>query len=160
MIDAARQRLAGNLRFVFPRRFITRPEGLPGEDYAGITDEVFKTMAADGKFALIWRAHGLSYGISRSIEDDLALGRTVVVNVSRGVITEARKRYPVMVALIAAQPHTLAERLAKRGRETAEQIKDRLSRSAAYQVAGDDVIEIANDGPLERAVAAFLDVLG
>jgi ribose 1,5-bisphosphokinase len=159
LIDQARQRLMGDPRFVFPRRVVTRPAGMPGEDYEAISPEAFEAKRGEGDFALSWRAHGLCYGIPKSIEDDLAAGRCVVVNVSRSVIAQARLLYPVHVALITAPNPVLAERLGQRGRETAQQIEERLSRSQVYRVEGADVTEIVNDGQLELAVREFLKLL-
>ena len=40
-----------------------------------------------------WEAHGHFYALPRSIDRDLAAGRTVVANVSRAVIAAIRDRY-------------------------------------------------------------------
>lgn len=144
----ARQHLAGSRQVVFPRRVITRPPG-PGEDHVPVTEGEFITR----RFALSWSAHGLRYGIPAEIEDDLAAGRIVVVNVSRSVIAETRRRYPCMVVEITAPACILAKRLAARGRESAAEIEARLQRDAAPAEAD---VTIINDGPPQQAGAIFL----
>ncbi|MFN3400028.1 MAG: phosphonate metabolism protein/1,5-bisphosphokinase (PRPP-forming) PhnN [Ferrovibrio sp.] len=160
LLDGARAALAGRDDILFPRRVITRAAGLGGEDYISVSESDFATMAASGAFALHWPAHGLHYGIPASIDADLAAGRQVVVNVSRAVIDQARAKYPnLLVLAINASPDVLRARLQKRGRESAEDIEERLQRAAAYRLDGPDVVQLNNDGPLTEGIAAFVALL-
>ncbi|HAT34823.1 MAG TPA: phosphonate metabolism protein/1,5-bisphosphokinase (PRPP-forming) PhnN [Rhodospirillaceae bacterium] len=160
LIDGARVALAGEVGFVFPQRTITRAADAGGEDHRTITSDRFAAEAAAGKYALSWQAHGLDYGIPVSIADDLSQGRSVIVNVSRGVLDAARQKFGrVRVLSIRASEQTLAARLADRGRESAEDIEQRIRRAAAYDVIGSDVIEIFNDGSLKDAIERVTAVL-
>lgn len=160
LLDGARAQLAGDPTFVFPRRFITRPGSVPGEPSHFLTEEAFRDIETAGGFALSWAAHGLNYGIDGGVLADLARGRTVAVNVSRTVIEAARQRFArLTVVVVTAPADVLAARLERRGRETADEIAERVARAALGLPTGPDVVTIDNDGPLERAVAAFIAVL-
>jgi len=77
------------------------------------------------------------------------------VNLSRGVLDEARRLFPGMRVLsLTARPEVLAMRLSGRGRETAEDIAERLARAQEFAVSGDDVIRLDNSGSLAESVAA------
>lgn len=157
VIDAARRRLDGDPRFAFPRRVVTRPAGAGFEDHVAAAPAEFAALDAAGAFVFAWEAHGIRYGIPAAIADDLAAGRSVVVNLSREAVVAARARFPTVVVEITAPVPVLAERLARRGRETAAEIRERLSRAEAVPVDADRVV--VNDGPLERAVDAFAAIL-
>lgn len=159
LMAGARTRLAADLRFVFVRRTITRPAEAGGEDHTPATRESFLAARDAGGFALWWEAHGLLYGIPRTIEDDLAAGRVVVANLSRAAIAEASTRYPVRVLLITAPTEVLARRLAARGRESAEDIARRLSREVPTIPGGIAVETIQNDGDVEEGVARVVGAL-
>ena len=160
LMDGLRAALSGRDDVVFPRRTITRAAGLGGEDYIAVSESEFAAMVARGAFALFWPAHGLQYGIPASIDADLGAGRQVVVNVSRGVIDEARAKYPgLLVLAINASPEVLRSRLQGRGRESVADIEARLQRAAAFQLDGTDVVQISNDGPLAEGVAALVTLL-
>lgn len=160
LLDGARAAPAGHDDIVFPRRVITRAAGLGGEDYIAVSEADFAAKAASGAFALHWPAHGLHYGIPASIDSDLAAGRQVVVNVSRGVIDAARAKYANLLVLsINASPDVLRPRLQQRGRESAADIEARLQRAAAYRLEGPDVVTLNNDGPLAEGIAAFVALL-
>jgi ribose 1,5-bisphosphokinase len=160
LIAAARAALAEDPRFAFPRRLITRPVEAGGEDHIEVSPAAFEMARAEGAFSLHWKSHGLAYGISKRIEEALAAGRNVVVNVSRGVVEEARRRLsPVKVILVTAPVAVLAERLARRGRESAAEVAERLRRAGYPAPEGPDVVTIDNGGKLEDAVAAFVAVL-
>jgi phosphonate metabolism protein PhnN/1,5-bisphosphokinase (PRPP-forming) len=134
LLNFARAELAQHADIVFARRVITRPADVT-EDHEPVSEAEFATQ----DFALSWQAHGLSYGIRKDIEADLAAGRQVVANVSRGIIPQARETYRCLVVEITASPEILAVRLAQRGRETAEDIAARLRRTVA-QTQADAVI--------------------
>jgi ribose 1,5-bisphosphokinase len=156
IMGGARAALADDPAIVFARRAITRPAEAGGEDHEPVDEAVFATLP----FLLHWRAHGLRYGIPARYGDDLAAGRTVVANVSRTVLDEARIAYPpVLVASIEASTPVLAARLAARGRETADDIAQRLERAGAFTPAGADVERVLNDGALADAVATFTALL-
>lgn len=159
LLDGAKTALAGDPGYAFPRREITRPAEAGGEDHIAVSPETFAAREAAGGYALCWRAHGLAYGIPSGVDAMLAEGRTVVVNASREVLGTARGRYPgLRIVSIVADPARVAERLARRGRETPEEIAGRLARAPA-PVSGADVVEVRNDGTREEGLAAFLAAL-
>ena len=151
---------AGDSSVVFPRRFVTRLSNPDAEDHVSLTEMEFALAVAEGAFALWWRAHGNSYGIGRFIESHLDSGATVVVNCSRASVADAYERFGnVTVAEISAPEDVLVARIVARGRETPDQARERVQRKVPDYPAGVRVVRITNDGPLERAVARFCDVL-
>ncbi|ANI02419.1 phosphonate metabolism protein/1,5-bisphosphokinase (PRPP-forming) PhnN [Pseudomonas putida SJTE-1] len=160
LIDASREQLA--LAGVeIARRVITRSAEAKGEAAQGVTPEQFETLRAQGAFAIHWRANGLDYGIPRQVDQWLAAGRAVLVNGSRAYLPEARQRYPDLLAvLVKVKPEVLRQRLLARGRETAEEVEQRLVRSARLQAAADPSVHVLdNSSTLEAAVAAFVSLL-
>ncbi|MDK3019001.1 phosphonate metabolism protein/1,5-bisphosphokinase (PRPP-forming) PhnN [Pseudodonghicola flavimaris] len=143
------------------RRVITRAETAGGEAFTGVSPERFEQMEAAGAFALSWRAHGLAYGIPVQIAAARRGARGVLVNLSRGVLTEAAARFPDLIVLaLSADPAVLAARLAARGREDAEDRARRLIRAAAPLPAGlPRVVALDNSGSLEATVTAALSLL-
>lgn len=142
------------------RRTITRQADAGGEEFEALSLAAFEAAEAAGAYALSWRAHGLAYGIPSGVREVLDRGQDAVANLSRGVLAEARRVFPGMAVLaLTARPAVLAERLAARGRETAADVERRLARAGDYTVAGDDVIVVPNDGPVDTTVAAVLAAL-
>jgi ribose 1,5-bisphosphokinase len=128
LIDGARALLERDPRFVFPTRMITRHVDRDGEQHVQIAEAAFEQMQKSGAFYLSWKAHGHCYGLPADIASHLATGRTVVANVSRSVIDEARAKAPhVSVVHVTAPKEVVAERLRQRNRERAEEIEERLS---------------------------------
>jgi len=154
LLDAAKRALVDDPRFRFVRRVITRPTEAGGEAHEAVTDTEFATR----NFALSWHAHGLSYGIPADIAADLTAGRVVVANVSRGVIAEAVRRFPVRVIEVTAPPDVLAARLATRGRESAAEVAARLARNVAL-TDGVEIQTVVNDTTMESGAARFLAAL-
>ena len=160
LIAGVRAALKGDIRFVFPRRAITRPQVIGAEDSETMAPGAFAAAMAAGAFALAWRAHGFRYGIPMSIEAALGHGRHVIINVSRSVISEARQRYqPLRIVEVWAPPEVLAERLAARGRETGTEIDQRLARASSATVEGLDVTRIDTTGPVAESLEKFLKIL-
>lgn len=160
LIAGARAALAGHPGYVFPRREITRPVKPGDEPHVAVSEAEFHRRHQAGRYALAWKAHGLSYGVPADIVDELAAGKAVVVNVSRTIVADARRRFgTVHVARVHAEKEALRQRLAARGREAGESIEARLARAAAYAVCGPNEIAIDNNGSSEQAVAAFVAFL-
>ncbi|UHC14943.1 phosphonate metabolism protein/1,5-bisphosphokinase (PRPP-forming) PhnN [Methylobacterium currus] len=152
LLRLAREALAGEPRYVFPRRLVTRPPSAH-EDNEPIGEEDFSEGEAAGRFTLSWRAHGLGYALPGSCAALARDGHVVVCNVSRRVVGEARRRLPaVTVVEVTAPPEVLAARLAARGRREDGDLGARLARSAS--VTADLVV--MNDGPPEAGAAKLL----
>lgn len=127
LIRLARVALAHEPDIVFPGRVVTRASSAPDEEEA-ITPEAFHASRAGGGYALVWHAHGLDYAVPAAIDHDVDRGRTVVINASRTVIDDARRRYrEVAVVLIDAPADVRAARLALRARD--RDVAERLARS-------------------------------
>lgn len=159
VIEAARERLAGDpARFVFARRVITRPAG-PAEDCEFATEERFAAEEARGAFALSWRAHGLAYGIPADAAERVRRGAVVVANVSRSVLGQLDARFPRAAVVRVTVPEDVRRaRLAARGREDDAALAARLTREDPAPGRPAD-LEIVNDGTLAEAgdaLAAFL----
>lgn len=160
LIDAARTALSDDDTVVFPRRDITRPADAGGENHVPVDLDTFTARQTAGRYALSWSAHGHGYGVPASIIDNLSAGRSVVVNVSRGVLDTAREQFPpVHVLSLTVPDNVLRDRLHARGRETREVIEQRVARAGAFAVSGDDVSVVVNDGPLEQTIERFLFIV-
>lgn len=158
LIAAAREALAGDDHYVFPRRVVTRPPSA-AENNRELDPAAFAKTEARGGFAMSWSAHGLSYGLPVSIDADIAKGRTVLCNVSRTVVDALRERYGnVLVVAVMADPAVLAARLAGRKRDEDGDLAGRLERSATVG-GGDPDRSIDNSGPLESATEDFLEAV-
>lgn len=151
---------AHDSRLSLVRRVITRPSAAGGEDFDGVTEAVFADLRDQGTFALHWGAHGLYYGIPADIQADLAAGKDLLANLSRSVLLEAAQRFPGMKVLsITADREVLAQRLSARGRETSEEIAQRLERANYALPNGLNVIELDNSGALEDTIKRAASLL-
>jgi ribose 1,5-bisphosphokinase len=148
--------LAGDGRFRFVRRVVTRPAA--EEDHEVVDAEGFAARRDAGGFALHWEAHGLQYGIPSDILTDLRRGRAVVANVSRGVLAEAAARLPILVVEITVSDWVRAARLRKRGREAPDDVTVRLTRDVPIP-EGLTVFTIVNDGTIAEGIRAFVELL-
>ena len=143
------------------RRTITRPAEAGGEMHEEATEDAFLRLAAQGAFALSWQAHGHRYGIRRSALRPLDEGRDCLVNLSRAVLAEAAALSPYLTILsLTASPETLAARLAARGRERPDAIRDRLVRRGGDWPEGVHVVTLSNDGDLAATVDQARRALG
>jgi ribose 1,5-bisphosphokinase len=160
LINYLRERLHGRPGFAIVRRVVTRPASAADEDHDTLPADLFERRSAEGAFAFTWRAHDLHYGLPIALNDWLSQGRVVVANVSRSIIGDACRRYPgtVVINVTAPQP-ILARRIAGRGRETESAIDERLSRSTAYDLSGDDVVTIDNSREVEVAGEELVSIV-
>jgi phosphonate metabolism protein PhnN/1,5-bisphosphokinase (PRPP-forming) len=160
LIGAARDALAGDHRFSFPRRVVTRQAMVELEDHDTVDAAEFGRQKLRGAYALDWEAHGLCYGVPAAIDAAMAAGRVVVVNTSRKVIERAIEKYPnCHVLVVTAEPQVRARRLAGRGRESAEDIAARLKREGAPVPDGVNAVTIDNSSALADGVGRFVAAL-
>lgn len=140
LLGLAKAACAGDDRILFARRVVTR-EASSFEDNAQLSEEEFAAALGRGEFALHWQAHGHYYGLPHAIDDAIRAGRTVVANVSRTVIAQARLRYAnVVVVAVTAPADVLAQRLAMRARGSDGALQDRLARKVAEDAIADKTI--------------------
>ena len=160
LIEGARAALEPGGRYVFPRRAITRPAEVGGEDHEAVSPEAFAERSARGGFFATWNAHGLDYGLPACIPAVLEAGRHVVANVSRTILAGVAERVrPVAVVEVTAPVEVRARRLADRAREDEADAARRLAREAAPYPDGVTVRRVVNDGTPEEGIDRFIAAL-
>jgi ribose 1,5-bisphosphokinase len=153
-----RRRLASRTEFSFPRRVVTRQPGT-AEDHDCVSICEFNARLEQGRFALAWQAHGLSYGIPVEIDVTVRHGGSVICNVSRTILARARARYRhLLVVLVEAPAELRAARITKRQREGGQDLALRLARATDFKRVDADLI-IENAGALPAAAATLVDWL-
>jgi ribose 1,5-bisphosphokinase len=158
LIGLAQSACAGDRGIVFPRRVVTREASIH-EENTPISAVEFEQAVSRGDFALHWDAHGLRYGVPRSIVGDLDAGHAVVVNVSRTIIAAARRTFTnVIVVLITAPAEILAGRLAARSRSSDGKLDDRIRRSVDLPDSVPDAT-ISNTGRAEDHARELLRMI-
>lgn len=160
LLAYVREQAAGRFPLLFAHRYITRPASAGGENHVAVTPPEFDRMRTLGLYALHWESHGHGYGLGLEIDVWLARGANVVMNGSRGYLSEASRRYPnLCVVLIEADPQVLRARLESRGRESASEIDARIARATEFTVSHPNLVRIQNDGPLTEAGDRLLQLL-
>lgn len=163
LMNLAARHFAGRPDVHFVRRVITRDADAGNEDHRSVSEVDFDAMEQAGAFAVSWEAHGLKYGIPADVTDELARGNLVIANGSRSVLHRFQAVFPrLKVINVTARREVLAERLMARGRESLEDVLQRLDRSTLTFDGSYDVTDIDNSGTLEdaeRAVIAELEAL-
>lgn len=156
VIGWARARLAGDARFVFSRRLVTRAAG-PAAEHDAISPAALQRMHGAGQLAWRWEANGHHYGIAARYLTDIQAGRLVVVNGSREHVADLPAGVGVRV-LVTAGTEVLRRRLQARGREDAHAVARRLARNSELAAPGFEVV-LHNEGALEDAGAALAGYL-
>lgn len=125
LIEGVRERLP---RVHFMQRVITRAADAGGESHRAVTSEEFMALRHAGELLFDWRAHGLEYGISIDAQRLVLQGHNVVFNGSRQALAGQQALWPELkIVWVTASRKLRAARLSKRGRETAEDIGNRLA---------------------------------
>jgi ribose 1,5-bisphosphokinase len=159
LLQGARTHFKDDPGVIFVERTITRlPE--PTELHHAVTLNQFEDLRSRGAFAFFWEAHGLSYGVPKSIDADLTAGRLVICNASRTTVAAIRASYGKVVVLeVTAGREALRQRLIARGREGAEEIEQRLDRKIVRASA--DIVDIAieNDASREQGIETLINAL-
>ena len=160
LLTGAKAALAGDDRFVFAQRTITRPAEAGGEDHRAATSAEFVATQAGGGFLAHWSAHGLSYGLPAALSGDLSAGRHVVANGSRAAIGDVAGRVQHLVVIeITAPAELVRQRLEARGRESAAEISARAERQPPPFPDDVEVVRIANDADLQAGIEGLVNAL-
>ena len=161
LINGARDCLGDSGPYYFARRVITRDRTpASSEQHTPVRKSEFDQAQAAGEYFLHWQAHGTKYAIPSRALEELRSGRVVVANVSRTILTDAlRHDDDATIIQVTASASVRAERLANRGRETAADVADRLSRSVSIECLGARIVTIDNSGSLEFGTEAMVSAL-
>lgn len=160
LITWLKQRLDAIDDVLFVRRSVTRDADAGSEDHASLDRNAFAAEEGAGRFAVCWDAHGLRYGIPAEALRHVEKGGIAIANGSRRALGDIERTFGrLLVVSLTVDRHVLAERLARRGRETADEIEKRLARSTEKLPECRRIVEIDNSGPVEQAGLAFLDLL-
>jgi len=152
LINLARLHYRDDPRIGFVQRVITRPADGATEDHVPATVELFDILEREGRFAVTWGAHGLRYGIPAETLEEIAAGRILIANGSRAAIDRFRAAYRDLAVIeITARPQVIASRLARRGREGADEIQKRLLRDTGAWQPDCPYARVDNSGSLEEA---------
>ena len=139
-----------------PKRYITRPASKTEENIS-ITEEDFQKLAEKGKFAFEWHIYDLFYGVPLIIDDWLSSGHPVIINVSRKIVQEARQQYKNIKVIFIEVPFDVSvKRLRDRGRESKNQLKQRIERARTHQTYDGADFVLDNSGLLENTIEKLL----
>lgn len=160
IISGVVEKFSPNLTQIYaPKRYITRSAS-DSEKNISITPEKFKDMQEKGRFALRWHIYNLDYGIPIEIDDWLKKGTSVIINVSRQIVKEAKEIYAnVKVVFIYVPLELTNKRLKERAREDSVLLKERIERARNNQLFPEADFTIDNTGKLDGSINQFLDYL-
>jgi ribose 1,5-bisphosphokinase len=157
IIKGSVQRIHKSLKKIYtPQRYITR-KASETEDNISVTPQEFKKMSQENRFALEWDIYDLSYGIPREIDDWLADGNCVIINVSRTIIDKAKQKYANCKVVFIEVPFEITlKRIMERAREKGQNLEERIERARLNQKfsTADHVID--NSGSLESSINQFI----
>ena len=143
-----------------PTRVITRPPSPETEAFESIPEEQFQKLSKAGAFSLQWKSYDILYGVNIEIEDALTRGQSVLVNVSRQIVQETRKRFPNVLVIFVRVPFQITEaRLRARGREIGFDLEERLERARQNQDFPTADYIVDNSGDLKIAGQQLLEYL-
>lgn len=141
-----------------------RPGEQDGVAYHFISDAEFDRLIAEGGLLEWARVHGdARYGTPRKpVEDALAAGRTVILEIDVQGARQVRRSYPKAVQIFLVPPSwdELVRRLTGRGTETSNEQRQRLAdaRDELAHLAEFDHVVV--NGELEATVNELVKLMG
>jgi guanylate kinase len=128
----ARQRLPDLAYSVSYTTRPPRPGEIEGTDFVFVTEPRFRALRERGEFAEWATVHGNLYGTRAGVlEEGLAAGRDVLLDIDTQGAAQLRARYPeaVLVFIVAPSMVELAQRLRERRSDPESEIARRLARA-------------------------------
>lgn len=162
LMSAARAALVGQ-GLLFAHRYITRDTLDEAENFIRLDPAEFAIRQQFGLFWLSWQSHQLSYAVGKEVLAWLCADIPVVVNGSREALPKvkqlcAQDNVIFTPVWIHCDAEILAQRLALRGRENAQQIQERLQRAAQFSPP-EAALVIDNSDKLSDALAQWMPYL-
>ncbi len=139
-----------------------RPGEQDGREYHFLSREAFQRSVAAGEFLESVQYNGEHYGTLRSeVEDKLAAGDDVVLEIELEGARAVRAAMPGAVALFIAPPTmaVLGERLRGRGTECDDEIACRLEIAATELAAAHEFDYVIVNDDAERAAAEVAAII-
>jgi len=139
-------------------RYITRAPLDGDENHIELSAFDFNRRQESGLFLFNWESHGHQYAIGREVKKWVKSGHNVIINGSREYLATAREILPAVVPIwIRVSEQVLRERLISRGRETADQIEQRIQRNRQLEsLRPRNCILIYNDQTIEDCVGQII----
>ena len=109
-----------------------RPGEIDGVDFRFVDEASFRAMLGRGEFAEWATVHGHLYGTpARALEEALAGGGDVLLDIDTQGAAQVRARYPeaVLIFLVAPSLRDLEQRLRERRSDNEQEIARRLTRA-------------------------------
>ncbi len=156
LLNWVREQMSPGNEVVFAQRTITRP-ALASELHEPVDDATFWQLAQDGHFSMLWQANGLCYGIRRSIEVELQMGRNVIVNGAREYLPQLRCTFPqATVIWLEADDATVLH-----GDDLAVTARAKcIGRVGQFSMPVDtDFVQLDDSDPIQLAGRRLLDIL-
>ena len=159
ILNKVKKKLTFENKFIFPKRFITRPNIDENEKHIALSKDDFNHRIDQNLFSLFWEAHEYFYGIGIEIEYWNHCGFHVIINGSRAYHNIAKLKYKNLKSiLIDADKSIIYKRLVVRDRESTELINKRMQRNEQFGNMQFDFI-IKNEFDLNDAVNSFLNYI-
>ena len=159
ILAGAKTKMHNMADFHFTKRYITRPQDAGAEDHTTLSVDEFKSQQQADNFALWWPAHGLFYGLPKTIINRLDQGQNVIANISRKSVIEAAQTFnKIAIIEITASPDVIEQRLQNRGRESQAEITKRQSRTVNDWAGTQNIISVCNDDKPQSAIKEFIDI--
>ncbi len=133
-----------------------------GVDYFFVSDEEFRRMVDNGELAEWARVHNHLYGTPVSfLEEQLATGRCVLLDIDVQGGASVMERYPDAVSIFVLPPslEVLQKRLAGRGTEDERSLTTRLDNALAEIEAARKYQYLIVNDDLERAVECLVSIV-
>lgn len=160
LINWLKDRLGDDTRYMFVRRAVTRRADTHTEDHTSLSAEEFSAIENAGKLAVTWEAHGLRYGFPIGVLAHVKSGGIAIANGSRRALPQIQRVFPDMIVVnLRVDRSILANRLAARGRENAEQIQKRLEQMDQPLGGAFNLFDVDNSAHIERAGTAVMDIV-
>lgn len=142
------------------RRIITRPSTAGGEAHIEASEVEFEQACQNGEYFAFWHAHNLKYALQKNIATLVSSGKIVLANVSRRAIKPiVDSGLPISIIEVTASDSVRAERIFKRGRESLEDIKKRITHVEWDVPQGVIKYVVDNSESLEQGVNNFIIAL-